>query len=119
MLDIRKERCLYILQSLEAIQIYMQPIASASDFLNPKMGSLHLDAVTLHLQVIGENAKQIEAVYPSFFADELNYDAGPVIRLRDFISHHYEKRDFEIIYDICVRKLPAFQTAIESYLNKK
>lgn len=119
MRDVRKERCVLILQSLEVIDEYLEPIARSEDFLLPKTGSLRLDAITLRLQVIGENAKQIETAFPSFFRHELGYNIGPVIRFRDLASHHYEKLDFEIIYDICPQKLPTLKAVIKSYLNNR
>ena len=111
------ERCGQILECLEAIQEYIIPITQAADFLKLQIGQLHLDAITLRLQVIGENAKQIENNHPHFFWKQLNYDVGYIVRFRDFVSHHYEKLDYEVIFELCVRKLPKFKKVIVTYLE--
>jgi uncharacterized protein with HEPN domain len=115
--DFRKERCELIAESLTAIQEYMKTINSASDFIHSGEGRLRLDAVTLRLQVIGENVKQIETRYPDFFEKDLLYDVKNIIRFRDFISHHYEKLDYQIIYETCTDQLPPFSRAVHAYLG--
>ena len=118
MSDDKRDRCIQIQQSIDAIKDYMEPVLEPSDFLKHKNGQLHLDAITLRLQVIGENAKQIELDNPHFFWQELNYDIGSFIRFRDFISHHYERLDHEIIYDTCKHRLPKLEAAIKKYLER-
>lgn len=39
------------------------------------------------------------------------------MRLRDIVSHHYEKIDHEIIFDICQNHLPQLQKAIQSMMK--
>lgn len=109
------DRCEQVLKSLEAIQEYMSSISSSSDFLKPEGGQLHLDAITLRMQVIGENVKQIENHQPHFFWQELAYDVGYIVRFRDFVSHHYERLDHEVVYRLCAAKLPKFMQVLENY----
>jgi uncharacterized protein with HEPN domain len=33
----------------------------------------------------------------------------PIIRFRDFISHHYDKADHEVLFDLCKNDLPDFE----------
>ncbi len=40
------------------------------------------------------------------------------MRLRDIVSHHYEKVDHEIIYDICQNHLPKLKKTIQEMLKK-
>jgi uncharacterized protein with HEPN domain len=115
--DMRRERCELIAESLSAIQEYMTTIHSAAAFIQSAEGRLRLDAVALRLQVIGENVKQIAALYPAFFENELPYDVDNIIRFRDFISHHYEKLDYHIIYETCTAQLPPFTKAVHQYLG--
>ena len=115
--DIRKERCQLIADSISAINVYMQPIQSAKSFIESDEGSMRLDAITLRLQVIGENVKQLEGLYPSFFDTDVPYDVSEIIRFRDFISHHYEKLDYQIIYETCISYLSDFHKAIDNYLQ--
>lgn len=97
----------------------LNQIKEQDDFLEPANGPLRLDAITMRLQVIGENAKQIELDYPVFFWNEFNYDVGSLIRFRDLISHHYDKLDYEIVYDTCTRRLPNLEDAIKTFLGNK
>ena len=38
------------------------------------------------------------------------------MRLRDIVSHHYEKVDHEIIFDICENHLPKLRETIRKML---
>jgi uncharacterized protein with HEPN domain len=115
--DIRKERCELIAESLAAIREYMKTIHSADDFVQSTEGQLRLDAIALRLQVIGENVKRLKSRYPDFFEQDLPYNADLIVRFRDFISHHYEKLDHQIIYETCVNHLPSFSKAVDDYLR--
>ncbi|WP_319575453.1 HepT-like ribonuclease domain-containing protein [uncultured Desulfobacter sp.] len=37
--------------------------------------------------------------------------------IRDIVSHHYEKVDHEIIFDICQNHLPQLQKTIQSMMK--
>lgn len=113
------DRCEQISKSLDAIKEYMSSITSPEDFLRPESGQLYLDAITLRLQVVGENVKQIENHYPQFFWHELAYDIGYIVRFRDFVSHHYEMLDHEVVYRLCTTKLPKFRTVLENYIQSQ
>lgn len=89
--DIPRERCELIAESLAAINEYMAVIHSESDFVGSAEGRLRLNAIALRVQAIGENVKQIAAIDPTFFEEDLPFDVDNIIRFRDFISHHYEK----------------------------
>lgn len=106
-----------IAESLAAIFEYLKTINTANDFIQTVDGRLRLDGIALRLQVIGENVKQIERLYPHFFENNLPYDVDDIIRFRDFISHHYEKLDYQIIFEICTRSLPPFRRVIDAYLG--
>ena len=41
-----------------------------------------------------------------------------IIRFRDFISHHYEMLDYEIIYQICNEYLPQLELVLKQELAK-
>lgn len=42
-------------------------------------------------------------------------DPQPIINFRDFISHHYERTDVEIIYDICLNDIQELKVKINNY----
>jgi uncharacterized protein with HEPN domain len=82
-----------------------------ADFVKSEQGEVILDSLVTRLQAIGENLKRVvkhvdlQNRYP-----DINWQN--IIRFRDFISHHYEKLDYEIIYDICKTDLPLLKAAI-------
>lgn len=113
-----QDRLKLILECIYAIKEYFEPIKEQDDFFELGSGPLRLDAITMRLQVIGENAKQIELDNPLFFWNELNYDVGSLIRFRDLISNHYDRLDYEVIYDTCSRRLHKLEDVIKTFLNK-
>jgi len=87
-------------------------IQSPQDFINSKQGIILLDSIVTRLQAIGENIKsllrkenQLEKKYP-----EIEWDK--IVRFRDFISHHYEMLDYEIVFEICLKYLPKLKSVI-------
>ena len=52
----------------------------------------------MRLQLIGEIIKKISDQQPDFFEKALSFDTNNIIRFSDFISHHYEKLDTDIVY---------------------
>jgi uncharacterized protein with HEPN domain len=41
----------------------------------------------------------------------------PIIRFRDFISHHYDKADHEVLFDLCKNDLPDLKGKILQILH--
>src|SRR4051812_12137583 len=100
MLDaIVAERIELIKEAIRLVESRISKINSASDFIKDEDNLLIMDAISMRPQTISENTKKIHKISPSFF-DNLEIDIEPIIRFRDFISHHYEKTDYEIVYDI-------------------
>jgi uncharacterized protein with HEPN domain len=91
-----------------------QTILNAVDFISNDNNIMVLDAIAMRLQVIGEHVKKIEQIRPEYFQTVLQIDPTPIIRFRDFISHHYEKTDYEIIFDICKNEIPQLLHKIEN-----
>ena len=110
------DRLRAILEHVETINERMANIHQPADFRS-KNGSLIFDAILIRLQALGENIKKIEEIEPGFVADTLSLDVDNIIRFRDIISHHYDKLDTEIIYDIILLKLPDLKSAVEKHLK--
>jgi uncharacterized protein with HEPN domain len=91
----------FILQSIELITERFSQIKAADDFVVNAAGITLLDAITMRLQVIGETVKQIQKTNPTFFNSYPEIEWGKIAKFRDFVSHHYEHVDHEIVYDIC------------------
>jgi uncharacterized protein with HEPN domain len=111
------ERIELIRESILLIESRTQGIQSSKDFVKNEESKMIMDAVAMRLQVIGENVKKISKLHPGFFEEKLNFDMDPIIRFRDFVAHHYEKTDYEIIFDICKHHIPRLKEAMAE-LNK-
>ena len=93
-------------------------IHNPADFVHNDYGKTLLDAIVTRLQAIGENLKNtsrkhnlLEEYYPEI-------EWNKIIRFRDFISHHYEMLDYEIVYEICEDYLPKLEVVIKTELGK-
>jgi uncharacterized protein with HEPN domain len=111
------DKCEIISESIDAVQHYFHNISSSDSFIQKEQGSLYLDAIMMRLQSIGENIKKIHKLDEGFFVSVLHFDPNSIIRFRDFISHHYEKRDHEIVYDICKTDIPELKEKINNFLK--
>ena len=104
-----------VYESIVTIQSYTTPIKTYDDFHGPE-GQLVYDAVLMRLQVIGENIKALSKKAPGLI-DINTEEISSIIRFRDLISHHYEKLDTELIFDICTIYIPRFKQQIEELLT--
>ncbi len=106
-----------ILDHINVCEKRFSKIQTALDFINSEYGNIMLDAIVTRLQAIGENVKRLlkyntdlEKKYPSV-------EWAKIIKFRDFISHHYEKLDYEVVFDICKTDLPKLRNVVLSELN--
>ncbi len=67
-----------------------------------------MDGIAMRLQVIGETVKKVDGDHPGLL-QKYGIDSQPIIRFRDFISHHYDEADYIVLYDICVTHLPVLK----------
>jgi uncharacterized protein with HEPN domain len=111
------DRLQRILESITLIKERTAKVAKAKDLVRPEDGAMLVDSIALRLQVIGEHVKKIDTIDSTIFPEKLQIDPDPIIRFRDFISHHYEKTDYEIIFDIINSNLPELEMKINSYLK--
>jgi uncharacterized protein with HEPN domain len=110
---ILKDRLELILDSIKVIESGLRKIKTAD--MEEKL--LFTDSLAIRLQQIGENVKKINLIDKDFFEVKLGLDVNQIIRFRDFISHHYEKTDFEIILDICENHIPLLKKKINEVLK--
>ncbi len=111
------DKCELISESISAIENYLQGINTAEDFKKSLTGEMSFDAVMMRLQSIGENIKRINKIHGDFFEINLQFDTNNVIRFRDLISHHYEKLDTEIVFEICTIDIPELKQKIQTFLS--
>lgn len=101
------DRLELIQESIAAIESYFLPIKTANDFFIGQ-GAMIFDAIGMRLQVLGENVKVLYKRNPEMFID-VEKEIISIIRFRDLISHHYEKLDTEIIFEICSEYVPRLE----------
>lgn len=76
-----------------------------------------LDSIAMRLLLVGEKIKNIEQKAPGWLMEN-GIDARPIIRTRDFLSHHYEDVDFDAIILICKKHLPELEQKINTLLSQ-
>lgn len=114
-----RENLRLISESLTIIHNRFSTIKRPDDFVSSEHGILILDAIAMRLQVVGELLKKIDKTDSAFLpnaSDRINW--RNIMRLRDIVSHHYEKVDHEIIFDICSSHLPLLRQTIDNLMEK-
>ena len=106
-----------ILDSIKQIEFYTKDISNPDDFKKFENDLSKLDATMMRLQAIGENIKKINKTDFDFFSEIVLFDTNIIIRFRDFISHHYEKLDVDIVFDICQNDIPLLKNKIQTFLS--
>ncbi len=117
--EIIAENLRLISESLDLVANRFSKIKHPDEFVSNEDGVLILDAIAMRLQVVGELLKKIDKRDATFLLkyNEINWDN--IMRLRDIVSHHYEKVDHEIIFDVCQKHLPNLRQTIDSMMIKK
>jgi len=87
-------------------------INTPNDFVSTEDGNLMLDAIVARLQPIAENVKRIIKYNPSIINKYPEIEWEKIIKFRDFISHHYELLDYEVVFDICEINLPQLKSVM-------
>lgn len=107
-----------ITESIKLVEERFIDISKEEDFVSTSEGVTTLDAIAMRLQFIGESLKKIEKIDNSVFNQYPEIEWKQIIQLRNFISHHYEMLNHEIIFDICKNHIPLLKATIEKWLNK-
>ncbi len=105
-------------QSIDLIIERFLKIKDANDFTSGANGLETLDAISMRLQFIGESLKKVEKFDKIFFESYPETDWSKIINLRDFISHHYDMLNHEIIFDICKEHIPKLKIQIEKIIKE-
>ena len=89
-----------------------------TDFIATDYGKTLLDAIVTRLQAIGENLKNTSRKNNLLQTNYPEMEWNKIIRFRDFVSHHYEMLDYEIVFEICEDYLPKLEFVIKTELAK-
>ncbi len=101
-----------MLESIELIESRFSKIDVADEFVQSSNGVTYLDAISMRLQVVGESVRKIQKVEPSFLKPYSEIEWDRIARFRDFVSHHYNQIDHEIVFDICKVHIPQLKAAL-------
>ena len=108
----------YILEHIDRIKEYTTTIKDSDDYVKTSQGVTLFDATMMRLQALGENLKQMELKAPDVLAKHSEIEWIKIIRLRDIISHHYEKLQTEIVFEICIDFIPKLELVIKKIISE-
>lgn len=118
MLDTTQLNLELVVDNIRLIEHRFQSIKTVSEFVDTDNGLTTLDAIAMRLQFIGECIKRIDKTDSGFFETHPSVEWNKIINLRDFISHHYEMLNHEIIFNICSVYLPQLKISIQQLLTQ-
>ncbi|MCZ8228426.1 HepT-like ribonuclease domain-containing protein [Flavobacterium sp.] len=107
-----------ILEHIKVCNKRFSEIKEPSDFISTEYGQILLDAIVTRFQAVGENLKNIFRKHTILEEKYPEIEWNKIIRFRDFISHHYEMLDYEIVFEIGKNYLPKLQSVIEEELKR-
>lgn len=117
-----KEEVLQVLhkikETIEAIERRNKFIHSVDDYLMSETGMEKLDAACMLIQTIGENVKVID--YKTKGELLSHYPQIPwkrVMGMRDYISHHYDGVDADVVFEVIKNNLPPLLETINQIIN--
>ena len=117
--DIIRDNLQIILESIVLIENRFLKINAVDDLVSSADGVLILDAIAMRLQVVGELPKKINKMNKSLLENYPEIEWNKIMRLRDIVSHHYEKVDHEIIFDFCTHHIPRLRSTIHKIIEKE
>lgn len=106
-----------VLEHLKVCEKRFSEIITPYEFVRTEYGNILLDAIVVRLQAVGENLKRLLKHNTNLKEKYPDIEWDKIIMFRDFISHHYEKLDYEVIFDICENDVPQLIEAIKIELN--
>lgn len=105
-------------QTIQTIERRNQSIQSVQDYLLSESGMEKLDAACMLIQTIGENIKAInEKTNGELLIQYPDIPWKRVIRMRDYISHHYDGVDADVVFETIKNNLPPLQETIKQILS--
>lgn len=113
--EILLENLNLILESIDVVTKRFSEINTSDDLVSSEHGVLILDSVAMRLQIIGELVRKTHKWKPTLLEKYPEINWRNIMRFRDILSHHYEKVDHEIIFDICQNHLPGLKKIICKY----
>ncbi len=108
---------LLVLEHIDEALSYFAETKTAEDFFATKQGKAYYDAILMRLQVTGELLKKSYTRNENIFKPHSEIPWNEIIRMRDLISHHYDKLQHEVVFDLCENELPKLRQALKEILK--
>lgn len=108
---------LLVSEHISEVLSYSAEIKTPEDFAATKQGRAYYDAILMRVQVVGELLKRSYTENTSVFVPHAEIPWNEIIRMRDLISHHYDKLQHEVVFDLCRTELPKLQKAIQKIVK--
>lgn len=119
---LHKDEILQILrkieETIEKIERRNRSIHTVDDYLLSEAGMEKLDAACMLIQTIGENVKVVD--YKTKGELLSRYPQIPwkrVMGMRDYISHHYDGVDADVVFEVIRHNLPPLLDAIKIIIH--
>jgi uncharacterized protein with HEPN domain len=100
-----------ILESIEAIELYLHASSTYQDFSKNQMLQ---DATIRRLEIIGEATIQLLKISPALIIS----DSRKIKGLRNRIAHEYDMIEIDEVWIIIQRNLPILKQEIKQLLEK-
>ena len=107
-----------VMEHINEVNYYFEEIKTPNDFVVDKQGNAFFDAILMHLQVIGELLKRNYLEHKEVFLKHNEIPWNEIIRMRDLISHHYDKLQHDIVFDICTNSLPELNICLTKIIQE-
>lgn len=107
-----RNNLLLVLEHIHEALSYFTEIETPEDFVATKQGKAYYDAILMRLQVTGELLKKSYVGNEPVFKPHTQIAWNEIIRMRDLISHHYDKLQHEVVFDLCENELPKLKEAL-------
>lgn len=108
---------LSIESSIDMVLERTMNINTPEGFIASKEGVMMIDSISMRLQFIGESLKKIEKHNKDFLYSYHEIEWQKIINFRDFISHHYDMLNHQIIFDICKNHIPKLKIVIAQIIT--
>jgi uncharacterized protein with HEPN domain len=108
-----------IIEATTRIERRCAAINTPDDFLATESGIDKLDGICMMLIAIGESLKNLDKITcGKLLSTHPEIDWKGAKGIRDIISHHYFDLDAEVVFSVCMDRLPGLVQAIKSMQNE-
>ena len=103
----------HIVEAIDRVLRYTEGLEE-SDFLGNEMIQ---DAVVRNIEIVGEAAKNIQRVDPSFATEHSEVPWQQMYTMRNRLSHGYDNIDYELVWNLIQEDLRDLQQRVKPLLG--